>query len=140
MKLVQKISFAVILLTSAAFVGCSTADIMGEPFYSPKSKKLYNELIELSKKSSWTNLNEMVSEEMQKEYGIKKDANELYVDGTIKINEFYNDEELWYKGIKVGSRLNSVVKISIPLFLYTSLNEIEGIDYVEISSEDIGKF
>jgi hypothetical protein len=108
---------------------------MGEPFYSPKSKMLYNDLLELSKKSNWTNLNSLVTPEMKEKYGIKKEENDLFVGAKLKINEMYDDDELWQKGLKVGTRINSIVTVKIPLFAYLSLNEIDGIDYVEIDSE-----
>jgi hypothetical protein len=114
-------------------LNCSSSTIMGEPFYSPKSKELYNELLEISKETNWTNLNSLVPEEMKKKYEIKEEENDLLVGAKLIINELYDDEELWEKGIKVGTRINSLVEVRIPLLAYLSLNEIAGIDHVEIN-------
>ncbi len=126
---------AITMLNSLLIYNCSSTQVLQESFYSPKSKLLYNDLLELSKKSDWTNLNSLVSEEMKQKYNLKKEDNDLFVGAKLRINEMYDDDELWAKGIKVGTRINSIVTVRIPLFAYLSLNDIDGIDYIEIDSE-----
>ena len=125
----------VVLLNILIICSCTTEEIMKDSFYSGKSRSLYNELLEISKTSEWTNLNSKISNEMKNKYGIKEENNELYVGAILKINEMYDDEDLWINGIIVGTRLNSIVSVKIPLYAYLSLYEVDGIDYVQIDSD-----
>jgi hypothetical protein len=117
------------------FYSCANAQVT-PGFYSNQAQKLYNELIELNTKTDWTNLNSLVTPEMKKRYNIYEEDDDLWVDAEFVIDEeFYDDQELWNNGIKVGKRINDEVEVKIPLHAFLSLENIFSLEYVELKDE-----
>ena len=117
------------------FYSCAYAQVTSG-FYSNRAQKLYNELIGLNTKTDWTNLNSLVTPEIIKRYNIYEEDDDLWVDAKFVIDEeFYDDQELWNNGIKVGTRINDEVEVKIPLYAFLSLENIFSLKYVELKDE-----
>ena len=115
---------------------CFSARTANENFYSPKSKQLYCDLSELYEKSGNISFDRLIPNEMKEKYGIRREGDELYVNGKIEINSQYNESNFSANGITVNSSANNFINVSIPLSTYLKLDRVPGIDYVEIESED----
>lgn len=99
-----------------------------EAKFSPYTKVFLSKLFkEKSEEKEFKPSNELIEE-----YKLIQIDNKYYIGGLLKVKDSINENELYMKGVKIGTKVKDIWTAKIPILKLEELGSIKGINYIQI--------
>jgi hypothetical protein len=90
-------------------------------------------LSDLKKEIAKSNAEKFIpSESFLAKYEIKERDRTYFIGGMIRISDVLNESELNDLGVIIGTKLNGMWTVQIPILIVEEICKLEGVDYLQI--------
>jgi len=120
-KIIQLLMFLLVSITS-----------YGQNKFSANSKALAMQLHGITAAKS---ISEELINSLNQLYPIRLIQGQYHIGALIKVNPDFDQSKLNDLGARVNTRINNIWSVTIPLTSVQKLNDIEGIQYVEVDTK-----
>jgi len=120
-KIIQLLMFFLVYITS-----------YGQNTFSSNSKALVMQLQGITDTKS---ISEELINSLNQHYPIRLIQGQYHIGALIKVNPDIDQNKLNDLGVQVNTRINNIWSVTIPLTSVQKLNQIEGIQYVEVDTK-----